>query len=105
MWIFVTMDFSRTGKGRMAQNDFCRLLAQDGFSLLNRNTWVRYCTTGANARTHKKKIKELIPDNCCVTIILASDTHDEHFYNHYGRHLRQKKYPNLPDKPSMIEFF
>lgn len=107
MWVVVSMDFSRTGKGRTAQNLFCRQLQQDGFSPLNRNTWVRYCTTAVNAVTHTNQVKGWLPDNCCVTIMRISDSHgdEEYIFNHYGRRSRRKKSLNLPDKPKMIEFF
>ena len=105
MWIFVTMDFGQTKRGRQAKELFCRQIAKDGFTMLNRNTWVRYCTTQGNAMMHRERVKCEIPENCCVTLILVADKQSEYLYNHYGRHSRRKKGPEMPQQPDLIEFF
>ena len=105
MWIFVTMDFAQTRPGRQLRDGFCKELAKDGFSLLNRNTWVRYCTTLGNAQAHRERVKRLIPERSCVTLILVADKQCDYMYNHYGRHSRRKNVPEMPPTTDMIEFF
>lgn len=105
MWIFITLDFSQTHSGRMSKDSFCKELLKDGFSKLNRNTWVRYCTTLGNAQMHRERVKRLIPLRSCVTLILVADKQCELMYNYYGRCLRRKKVPQMPQPIDMIEFF
>ena len=105
MWIFITMDFGQTKQGRQTKELFCRQIAKDGFSMLNRNTWVRYCSTQSNAMMHRERVKLGIPDNSCVTLILVADKQCEQMYNYYGRGTRREKAPKMPSIPNMIEFF
>lgn len=73
--------------------------------MLNRNTWLRYCTTTGNALKHRERVKQAIPMSSCVTLILVADKQYEQVYNHYGRGSRRKKDSELPSIPDMIEFF
>lgn len=105
MWIFVTMDFSQTRPGRQLKDAFAKELKKDGFTMLNRNTGVRYCTTLGNAQMHRERVKRRIPSCSCVTIILVADKQCEQMYNHYGRRSRRKNEPIMPSAPDLIEFF
>ena len=99
------MDFAQKRPGRVLKDGFCKELVKDGFSMLNRNTWVRYCTTLGNAQTHRERIKRLIPERSCVTLILVADKQCDYMYNHYGRHSRRKNAPEMPKSTDLIEFF
>ena len=105
MWIFVTMDFGQTKPGQQTKELFCRQIAKDGFSMLNRNTWVRYCSTQSNALMHRERVKLEIPDNSCVTLILVADKQCEYLYNHFGRSSHRKKSIGMPQPHNLIEFF
>ncbi len=103
MWVFVITSFTRYSKvGREAQKKFESAVKKDGFHHLHANLYIRYCTTGSNAMIHKKRVKKLIPVNCCdVSIIMIPDSQE---YNVYHSLKRKRTKKVLYGKPLMVEF-
>ena len=105
MWVFVVMDFpSHTKKGRTEKRCFCRELEKDGFSKMHKSLYVRYCTTLSNAQMHKKRIKEILVNNCRVSIFLIGDKQTEFSYHYLGPKSK-KMSEELLKGPDLIEFF
>ena len=106
MWIFVTINFSSRSKQKREQKDvFIRELVKDGFSKLYASMYVRYCTSLANAMTHRKRIMEKILPFGHVSIMLVADQQANLSYHFCGQKQNQKIEPKLPEIPKMIEFF
>ncbi len=104
MWVFVVTSFTRYSKiGREAFKVFERKLKTDGFYRLHQNLFLRYCSTGANAVVHKKRVKNMIPDvPCDISIILVSDNQEQNIYHFLSRrHSKHIAY----SKPENVEFF
>ena len=106
MWVYVVMNFSeRTKIGRQAKTEFCRILGKDGFQIISKNIYVRYCSTQSSAISHKEKIKKNIFEKYPISIILVADKQNEYSYHYFGRKKTKKNQENSLKMPEMIEFF
>lgn len=105
MWVFVVMDFpNHTRKGRMEKRDFCRTLEKDGFIKMHKSMYCRYCSTLSNAQMHKKRVRETMVNNCCVSVFLIGDKQTEFSYHYLGPKSK-KNSEELLKGPDLIEFF
>lgn len=106
MWVYVVLNFpERTKVGRLARTGFYRVLEKDGFKMVTRNLYVRYCSTQTNAVKHKARIQEHIFEKYAVSIILVADKQNESSYHYLGRRKTKKTRENPLKLPEMIEFF
>lgn len=106
MWIYVIMNFSeRTKVERQSRIEFCKVLEKDGFQMISKNLYIRYCSTQSNALSHKEKIRDKIFEKYPISIILVADKQNEYSYHYYGRKKCKKIQENPLKMPEMIEFF
>ena len=106
MWVYVVMNFSeRTKIGRQAKNEFYRILEKDGFQMISKNIYVRYCSTQNSALSHKENIREKIFEKYPISIILVADKQNEYSYHYFGRRKCNKNQENSLKMPEMVEFF
>lgn len=106
MWIYVVMNFSeRTKIGRQSKIKFVRFLENDGFQMLSKNLYIRYCTTQINALAHKEKVRDCFLEKLPISIILVADKQNEYSYHYLGRGKNKKNQENTLKIPKMIEFF
>ena len=106
MFLYIFLRFpTHTKQGRAEQKTFCRLLEQDGFSRLHQGLYLRYCTTQANADSHKRKIQEKIPVKCQISIIFVADKQQTYNYHYWGNQRVRKIDKKLLSPRPLIEFF
>ncbi len=100
------MNFSeRTKVGRLTKTKFVKVLENDGFQMLSKNLYIRYCTTQINAMAHKEKVRECFLEKYPISIILVADKQNEYSYHYLGRRKNKKIQENTLKTPKMIEFF
>ncbi len=106
MWVYVVMNFAeRTKIGRKMRTDFYRTLEKDGFKMVTKNLYVRYCSTQANALKHKMRVQDQIFEKYAISIILVADKQNENSYHYLGRRKTKKTRENPFKLPEMVEFF
>ena len=104
MWIYVVTSFTRYNKvGRMARKDFHKAIIKDGFFQMHDNLYVRYCSTGDNAKVHRERVKSMIPSKWCdVSIIMSADSQESNAFHCLNRkHSDSLVYGKYDD----VEFF
>ncbi len=87
----------------MARKVFHKAITKDGFFQMHDNLYVRYCSTGDNAKVHRERVKSMIPSKWCdVSIILSADSQES-----YACHCLNRKHSNslVYGKYDDVEFF
>jgi CRISPR-associated protein Cas2 len=101
MWTLVMYDLpTETKKDKKAMARFRKELMKDGFSMFQFSMYVRHCSSAENADTHKRKVKDMLPEHGKVGIIQITDKQFGQMEIFFG-----KKPQNLPEVPQQLELF
>ena len=74
MWIFVFFDLpTETKKERKRYAEFRKNLMRDGFSMFQFSIYLRHCPSRENADVHIKRVKNWVPDDGYVGILMVTD--------------------------------
>lgn len=74
MWLFVFFDLpTKTKKERKKYNQFRRYLLNDGFIMMQYSIYTRICKGDDSIDTHKKRVKDHIPNRGNIRMISITD--------------------------------
>ncbi len=74
MWIFVLFDLpTETKEQRKAYSTFRKKLLCDGFGMFQFSSYLRHCASGENADVHKKRIRDMMPEEGRVGVLTITD--------------------------------
>jgi CRISPR-associated protein Cas2 len=104
MWILVSFDYIHSNKGIKRIQQFMHLLISDGFSKINRNIYVRHCSSNYNALLHKKRIIRGITPKSDICIFIIPDNNFELSFFLFGRSKKENE-KTIPKPSPIIEFF
>lgn len=86
MWTFVMFDLpTYTQRERKAATDFRKKLLKNGFKRLQFSVYIRHQMSKENAEVHKKFIKDNLPPEGKVEILLVTDRQFGMMESFYGR--------------------
>lgn len=101
MWTLVMYDLpTETKKERKAAARFRKELIQDGFSMFQFSMYVRHSASSENADVHKRRVKNLLPEQGKVGILQITDKQFGQMEIFFGA-----KPQELPDVPQQLELF
>ncbi|NPV00520.1 MAG: CRISPR-associated endonuclease Cas2 [Brevinematales bacterium] len=97
MWLFVIFDLPvMEHRQRKAYTTFRRRLLAEGFSMLQYSVYARYTTSRENCQTYANRIKQIIPTEGQVRLIMITDKQFGDMEVFYGR--TKKKAEDPPDQ-------
>ena len=74
MWLFVFFDLpTKTKKERKKYTEFRRYLLNDGFMMMQYSVYSRICKGDDSLDTHKKRIRDHIPNKGHIRMISITD--------------------------------
>ena len=74
MWIFVFFDLpTETRNERKKYVEFRKLLLRDGFTMFQFSIYLRHCSSRENADVHIKRVKNWLPKDGYVGILMVTD--------------------------------
>ncbi len=74
MWIFVFFDLpTETKRERKIYADFRKNLLRDGFTMFQFSIYLRHCPSRENADVHIKRVKQWLPKEGYIGILLVTD--------------------------------
>lgn len=74
MWVFVFFDLpTETKAERKRYAEFRKRLMMDGFVMFQFSIYIRHCPSKENAEVHVKRVKQWLPKNGCIGILLITD--------------------------------
>jgi CRISPR-associated protein Cas2 len=74
MWLFVFFDLpTKTKADKKKYTKFRRFLLQDGFIMMQYSIYTRICKGDDSAQTHKKRVKEHIPEKGHIRMLSITD--------------------------------
>jgi len=74
MWLFVFFDLpTKTKKDRKKYTEFRRYLLNDGFMMMQFSVYARICKGDDSIDTHKKRIRNHIPNKGHIRMISITD--------------------------------
>lgn len=101
MWLFVLFDLPVLTKSDMQNaNRFRKDLIKDGFSRFQLSVYTRHCSSMENLRTHKERIKKMLPDKGLVCAIPLTDRQFAEIEIFCG-----KSRAPMPPAPQQLELF
>lgn len=101
MWIVVLFDLpTDTKKARKQYTIFRKDLLQDGFTMMQYSVYIRHCASNENTKVHCKRIRQFVPPDGEVRIILLTDKQFSRMEIHLGK---RRGPPEEP--PAQLELF
>lgn len=86
VWIFAMFDLpTDTKKARKAYTDFRKNLLKDGFTMLQYSVYVRHCSSEENADVHYSRIKDFLPPDGEVRLIMLTDKQFARMETYWGK--------------------
>jgi CRISPR-associated protein Cas2 len=74
MWVMVLFDLpTETKKERSIAAKFRKSLLDDGFTMFQFSTYLRFCASRENADVHIKRVKSILPEKGKVGILHITD--------------------------------
>jgi CRISPR-associated protein Cas2 len=74
MWLFVFFDLpTKTKKERRVYTRFRNYLLKDGFTMMQFSVYVRICKGDDNVDTHKKRVREHLPEKGHIRMVSITD--------------------------------
>lgn len=74
MWLMVLFDLpTETKKERKVAAKFRKTLLDDGFSMFQLSTYLRFCASRENADVHIRRVKSILPDKGKIGILHITD--------------------------------
>ena len=74
MWLFVFFDLlTKTKADKKKYTKFRRFLLQDGFIMMQYSIYTRICKGDDSTQTHKKRVKEHIPEKGHIRMLSITD--------------------------------
>lgn len=101
MWLFALFDLpvdSKTARRQYAQ--FRKALIKAGFTMLQYSVYARFCASEESAEIIKKQVRNAIPPEGQVRLLMVTDKQFEKMETYWGR----MRVPT-EDPPMQLEFF
>lgn len=90
MWTLVMYDLpTETKKDRKLAARFRKDLLQDGFSMFQFSMYLRHSASAENAEVHKRRVKNLLPEQGKVGILQITDKQFGQMEIFYGTKIQQ----------------
>ncbi len=89
-----------TQKSRKDYTAFRKNLLKDGFTMLQYSVYIRHCASEENADVHYQRIKNFLPPDGEVRIIVITDKQYSRMETYWG-----KKRKPAPPAPKQLELF
>ena len=101
VWIFAMFDLpTDTKKARKDYTYFRKNLLRDGFSMLQYSVYVRHCSSEENAAVHYKRVRDFLPPDGEVRLIVVTDKQFGRMETFWG-----KMRKGAPVAPRQLELF
>lgn len=101
MWLFVFFDLPVvTKKQRKKATQFRKTLEKDGFTMMQYSVYTRHCASTESAEVHVKRVKNVVPEEGQVSILMITDKQYGNIINLWGA----KTSPLAPG-PKQLEIF
>ncbi len=101
MWVFVFFDLPVvTKKQRKKATAFRKTLERDGFTMMQYSVYTRHCASKESADAHAKRVKESVPEEGQVSILMITDKQYGNIINFWGA-----KTKPMPPGPRQLELF
>jgi CRISPR-associated protein Cas2 len=101
VWIFAMFDLpTDTDKARKDYTHFRKNLLKNGFSMLQYSVYVRHCASEENADVHHARVKNFLPDDGEVRLIVITDKQFARMQTFWGK-MRKPPSP----QPRQLELF
>lgn len=101
MWLLVFFDLpTDTQKHRREYSEFRKNLIKDGFTMFQFSIYVRNCASMENAEVHKKRVRNIVPEEGQVGMLCITDKQFEGMELFYG-----KKITPPPHTAIQLEIF
>ena len=97
MWLLVFFDMpTETKAQRKEYSNFRKFLLKDGFQMFQFSIYIRYCMSLESAKTHKKRVRDYVPQYGDIGILTVTDKQFSSMEIFHG--MKKKKSP-----PSVIQ--
>ncbi len=101
VWVLVLFDLpTETEKQRRNYLRFRKELLKDGFSMFQFSIYMRHCSSYENAKVHIKRVKNNLPPQGNIGILMITDKQFGMMEIYYGK----EKIPTSPP-PQQLELF
>ena len=101
MWLFVFFDLpTKTKKERRNAAQFRKALEKDGFTMMQYSVYIRYCPSKENMNVHIQRIRKLMPESGCTSILSITDKQYGDILNFNGK-IEQQRFST----PQQLELF
>ncbi|MBI3831831.1 MAG: CRISPR-associated endonuclease Cas2 [Planctomycetes bacterium] len=101
VWLFVLFDLPvKTKTDRRHYRLFHKALLKDGFHRVQFSVYNRFCPSVENAEVHEKRVKEELPPEGEVRLVLLTDKQFERMKVYWG----EKKREPQPLPPQLLLF-
>lgn len=101
MWLVAMFDLPvQTRTHKRAYTRFRKNLLNDGFCMLQFSVYARYCVSEDASVTHRKIIKEALPEEGEVRVVTLTDHQFGKMEVFFGINRKQ-----VEEKPLQLEFF
>lgn len=94
MWVFAMFDLPVTDrKAKRAYAQFRKLLLSQGFSRLQFSVYARYFSSEEATASYRRRIKENLPDDGQVRLLMVTDHQFGKMENFFGKKPAQTEKP------------
>ena len=94
MWLMVLFDLPvKTKEDRRNYRIFHKELLKDGFHFVQFSAYMRFCPSTENAEVHEKRVKEMLPPEGEVRLMLLTDKQFERMKIYVGKKKRELEKP------------
>jgi CRISPR-associated protein Cas2 len=101
MWILVMYDLpTETKKQRKVAAKFRKDLIKDGFLMFQFSLYIRHSSSSENAEVHKRRVKQLLPEEGSIGILQITDKQFGQIEVYYGA--RATDPPKVPQQLTLF---
>jgi CRISPR-associated protein Cas2 len=101
VWIVAMFDLPTDTEGaRKDYTHFRKNLLKDGFAMLQYSVYARHCASEENADVHYNRVKNFLPDDGEVRVIVITDKQFARMHTFWGK-MRKPPQP----QPRQLELF
>ncbi len=101
MWVLAMFDLpTDSERARKDYTHFRKSLLKDGFTMLQYSVYIRHCASEENAAVHFERVKNALPPDGEVRVMMITDKQYERMQTFWG-----KKRKPTPELPKQLELF
>ena len=101
MWVLAMFDLpTDSERARKDYTHFRKSLLKDGFTMLQYSVYIRHCASEENATVHFERVKNALPPDGEVRVMMITDKQYERMQTFWG-----KKRKPMPELPKQLELF